>query len=306
VNIFLSRPTWIPPEFESGISTFLTQLGNLGLVPRTLGVSDYPSKAPLDEVIDILADCKGAIILGVPQIEISGGSIKGNTITSSVSLGTEWNHLEAGLAYSAGIPVLIIHHHSVTRGIFDRGVLNAFLHGVDLSENNWSMQPSLNGAITKWKEKCSQGAPNFASHRKSTISVTPTDRSSSPIKDAGVDAQAAASTRNISAITFEDIAEAIGNMPPLQRETIANSYKGLKVEWKTYYNGGSRLGDGLIRVRFKPKMNAFGQSIICKVRDSEYPELGILREGAEVKVIGEIEEADRFDITLKNVRLSFK
>lgn len=82
MNIFLSRPTWIPPEFESGIKTFLTQLENLGLIPRTLGVSDYPNKAPLDEVIDILKDCKGAIILGIPQIEIRAGSIKGSNLES--------------------------------------------------------------------------------------------------------------------------------------------------------------------------------------------------------------------------------
>lgn len=161
MHIFLSRPTWVAPEFEPGISTFLTQLDNLGLTPRTLGVSDYPSKAPLDEVIEILGRCQGAIILGIPQIEVSAGLLKGESIPSAITLSTEWNHLEAGLAYAAGLPVLVIHHTTVTRGVFDRGVMNAFLHSVDLSLNNWSMQPALNGALVKWRDSCLTGGANF-------------------------------------------------------------------------------------------------------------------------------------------------
>ncbi len=160
MRIFLSRPTWIPPQYQAGVSTFLTQLENLGLDARTLGVSDHPSKIPLDEVIEILQSCRGAIVLGVPQLEIQQALLKGKAIAEPLVLGTEWNHLEAGLAYAAGLPLLVIHHHTVTRGIFDRGVLNAFLHAVDLASNNWSMQPQLNGAIKRWKDNCIQHSGN--------------------------------------------------------------------------------------------------------------------------------------------------
>jgi hypothetical protein len=169
VRIFLSRPTWVPSTFEAGIATFMTQLANLGLDPRTLGVSDYPSKSPLDEVIEILGSCKGAIVLGVPQIEVQIGNLKGLPLSAPLTLGTEWNHLEAGLAYAAGLPVLVISHTTVTRGIFDRGVMNAFLHSVDLSKNNWSMQPALNGAISQWKQNCADGKGNLVSSKQSVI-----------------------------------------------------------------------------------------------------------------------------------------
>ncbi|MHB8089976.1 MAG: hypothetical protein ACYDH2_17200 [Anaerolineaceae bacterium] len=160
MRIFLSRPTWIPPKYQAGVNTFLTQLENLGLDARTIGVSDHPTRAPLDEVIEILQSCHGAIVLGVPQLEIQQGILKGETIANPLVLGTEWNHLEAGLAYAAGLPLLVIHHHTVTRGIFDRGALNAFLHSVDLESNNWSMQLKLNGAIVHWKENCIQQSGN--------------------------------------------------------------------------------------------------------------------------------------------------
>ena len=76
--------------------------------------------------------------------------------------GTIWNHLEAALAYAAGLPILVIHHHTVSRGIFDRGVLNAFLHAVNLESGIWSMQPQVNGAINRWKENCIQRSGNRA------------------------------------------------------------------------------------------------------------------------------------------------
>lgn len=161
VHIFVSRPTWVSCEYEMGLDTFLKSMAHMGLTPRTLGSSDYPSKAPLDEVIEIMDECQGAIILGYPQVQISKGTIKENLLESELTLATEWNHIEAALAYSKGLPILVIHHLTVSRGIFDRGVMNAFLHSVDLKSPTWCMNTALDGAIAKWKEHCQSGKSNF-------------------------------------------------------------------------------------------------------------------------------------------------
>ena len=107
MNIFLSRPTWVSPDFEEGLNVFLMSLANLGLTPRTLGSTDYPSKAPLDEVLEIMDQCQGAIILGYPQLIMESGKIKDSDIDTSISLPTEWNHIEAALAYSKSLPTMI-------------------------------------------------------------------------------------------------------------------------------------------------------------------------------------------------------
>ncbi|MDM5128792.1 hypothetical protein [Aeromonas salmonicida] len=169
MNIFVSRPTWVSPEFDVGLKIFLTSLENMGLTPRTLGSTDYPSKAPLDEVIEIMSECHGAIILGYPQILVSEGKIKGSDIKHELTLPTEWNHIEAALAYSKGIPLIIFHHNGVSRGIFDRGVMNAFVHEVDFESPTWSMESALNGAIQKWRSNCESGNANFGI----TVAVDP-------------------------------------------------------------------------------------------------------------------------------------
>jgi len=166
MHIFVSRPTWVSSEFEEGLSIFLMNLANMGLTPRTLGSTDYPSKAPLDEVLEIMEQCQGAIILGYPQLKIDSGFIKDTAIKSSITLPTEWNHIETALAYSKSLPIMILHHKGVSRGVFDRGVMNAFIHEVDFSKPGWCMAPELNGAFQKWKSNCESGSPNFRSMAK--------------------------------------------------------------------------------------------------------------------------------------------
>ena len=118
IDIFLSRPTWVSPDHKSGLEHFLGLLATMELNPRTLGTTDYPSKCPLDEVIALMDRCQGAIILGYPQITATHGRLKDIDITEPLLLPTEWNHIEAGLAYARDLPLLVVSHIGVVRGIF--------------------------------------------------------------------------------------------------------------------------------------------------------------------------------------------
>jgi len=141
----------VGPEFVQGLEAFTSILKSYEINPRTLGVSDYPTNTPLDEVISIMDQCVGAIILGYPQIEVKEGVLKGGTIESCVVLATEWNHIEAGLAYAKRLPLLVIHHKGVRRGIFDRGAIGKYLYEVDLSNSTWFSEEQIIGAIVAWK-----------------------------------------------------------------------------------------------------------------------------------------------------------
>jgi hypothetical protein len=111
----------------------------------------------------------------------------------------------------------------------------------------------------------------------------------------------------ISAITPKDIYDSISAAPPLQRKDVANRYKGLKVEWDTSLRSAneSRLEEGAVRLRLRYGERFDYLSVICTVRLSEYKELGILPEGSSIRVYGEIEEANQFDVELKDVRLTY-
>jgi hypothetical protein len=155
-DIFLSRPNWINEKFQKGIDNFYNLLKSSDLNPRTIGQSDYPNESPLDEVIRLLNKCHGTIILGIPQIEILNGNIKGVNTKSIIELGTEWNHIEAALAHSIGQQLLIIHHITVLRGVFDRGAINSFLYKVDMNDPAWAISKEISGALLNWKTKLFQ------------------------------------------------------------------------------------------------------------------------------------------------------
>lgn len=150
-EIFVSRPNWIPKEFKIGINSFYNLLKANGLNPRTIGQTDFPSKSPLDEVISLLHKCEGTIVLGIPQIEIKNGTIKGEKLDNELQLGTEWNHIEAALSHSLNLPLLVVHHKTIVRGIFDRGASNSYLHKVDMIDSNWAISDGISGALLNWK-----------------------------------------------------------------------------------------------------------------------------------------------------------
>jgi hypothetical protein len=155
-DIFLSRPNWISPSLQTGLDNFYNLLKSNNLNPRTIGQSDQPNDSPLNEVIDLIKKCEGTVVLGIPQIEISQGKLKDVDISKNIHLATEWNHIEAALAYSLKHPLLIIHHESVARGIFDRGACSSFLHSVDMNDASWPISKQISGALSNWKSKLSK------------------------------------------------------------------------------------------------------------------------------------------------------
>ena len=159
MDVFLSRPNWVADEYAAGLELFLSKLRDLRLNPRTIGKTDFPVKSPLDEVIRVMGECRGAIILGYPQIHMAEGTIKGQEIHTHIFLPTEWNHIEAGLAYAKKLPLLVAHHSGIGRGIFDRGALNSFIFEKDFSKADWSAHEDIAGALRAWRDSVLNARP---------------------------------------------------------------------------------------------------------------------------------------------------
>ena len=70
IDIFISRPTEIATQYEKSYMAFDKFLASKKIKRRRLGRGDYSLKAPLKAVIDLMEQCKGAIILGYPHHEV--------------------------------------------------------------------------------------------------------------------------------------------------------------------------------------------------------------------------------------------
>jgi hypothetical protein len=107
----------------------------------------------------------------------------------------------------------------------------------------------------------------------------------------------------VSGVTVKEIKEAIEKAPPLQREHVESSYIGLRVEWDTYLRSGSRGDNDMVRLILQTESSIDSHTIWCEVPFNEYRELGVLPEGSKIRVAGEIAEARRWDIKLKDAHL---
>ncbi len=150
-DVFVSQPNSVAPGFRRGIGGFRRFIKSQGLNPRTLGKTDYGTEPPLDDVRKLMDECVGAIILGCPK---SGRKRSvGTDRDAESSTATEWNQIEATVAYERHLPLLIIHHLGMRGGVFDRGAIGKFVYEVDMTADGWPLQKNIMGAVKDLKSK---------------------------------------------------------------------------------------------------------------------------------------------------------
>ena len=135
IPVFVSAPSPdnLSPSQEQSATIIHKLVARYKLEWRALGRSDYPNDLPLKEVLKMVKHCSGGIILGFEQFratkgEVKPGSMKAKAATSAVSFPTPWNQLEAGLLFSAGLPMMIFREPGIAGGVFDVGTSEVFIH----------------------------------------------------------------------------------------------------------------------------------------------------------------------------------
>jgi hypothetical protein len=154
IEIFLSRPSRLEPRFHKPLAGLERFLNGHRLTPRTLGTNQYTLQSPMDAVLELMDHCKGAIVLGYPQLKVSSGQINGKAVPLKPRLmhATPWNHMEAVMAYAKDLPLLIIGHEGVTGGVFDKGVLGQYIFTANLAKDGWFRDKRIAGAFPQWLE----------------------------------------------------------------------------------------------------------------------------------------------------------
>jgi len=105
-------------------------------------------------------------------------------------------------------------------------------------------------------------------------------------------------------ITPQDIMNYLDGLPPLQKDSAAQHYKGIKVSWLVNLRNGYNLENGKLRLIMGTKGKLFPW-IFCDVDPEQYPLLRVIKETQPFRVDGEIKQVSGHDIDLKNCRLSF-
>ncbi|MCA3449453.1 MAG: hypothetical protein INF92_03620 [Rhodobacter sp.] len=155
IPVFLSCPTHLSASQEESRDLIAGLLDELNLEPRALGRSDYPTELPLREVLVIAKHSAGGMILGFNQFTARGGVFKPGSASEKKTsdqmfFPTAWNHLEAGILFSLGRPLMVFREPGISGGVFDHGVADVFVNEMPTSATK---KANLREAMLKWRDR---------------------------------------------------------------------------------------------------------------------------------------------------------
>ena len=154
IPVFVSCPTKLSPKQDKSRRIIAAELQKLNLEWRALGRTDYPTALPLREVYGIARHCAGGIVLGFEQVYAATAIKKRGTTEQAkiddLSIPTAWNHLEAGILFSQGLPLLVFKEDGIRDGIFDNGVSDVFVHKMPRTGMSASEREGLAAVFLKW------------------------------------------------------------------------------------------------------------------------------------------------------------
>ena len=149
-------------EQEKFISKVSEYLDDRGFAPRTLGVTDYDTDAPLKAIRRLMMESNGLITVAFRRTFIEKGS--GNYRTNIAALKSyelndqwitsPWAHIEPAMAYQVGLPTLILREAGVMEeGVLQKGVVGTYMpqFSVSGSLDEYFDSPEWSDLIRKWE-----------------------------------------------------------------------------------------------------------------------------------------------------------
>jgi len=159
LNVFISVGGTATDKQEAFVRAVEDRLRSEGLIPHTLGRNTFSADAPLKTVTELLDSCVGTAVIALERsyfatgIERRGGA--NEVAVSDVKLPTPWNQIEAAMAYSRGLPLMVIVEAGLKcEGLLERGY-DWYVQWVKPEASSLN-SAEFNGVLASWKQKMTQ------------------------------------------------------------------------------------------------------------------------------------------------------
>ena len=156
MKIFVSVGSTATPAQEAFVRAVEDRLRAEGLVPQTVGRTYFTADSPFTGVNTLMDACEGVVVVALERIFVEHGIEKRGGPTEAafhgIKLATPWNQIEAALASSRGLPLLVVVEAGLRQdGLLEKGfdwyVVSAPVDPVALST------AEFNGVLAAWKQK---------------------------------------------------------------------------------------------------------------------------------------------------------
>ena len=122
VKVFLSAPSVTTADQRGLIELVVGAMQAAGLTVDRLARDDYQAASPLAAVRQVMAQCSGLVVVGLPQLIVTNGRWRDGTpeekAVDGLQLSTPWNQIEAGMAAALGLPIFVVRSNCAGDGIF--------------------------------------------------------------------------------------------------------------------------------------------------------------------------------------------
>jgi hypothetical protein len=155
ISVFISHPTPYNKEQENFLSLIALELKNHGLNPINLGKNNWSFISPLKPIKEIMDTCVAATVIGLARhhslIGYEKEFSKGSKELIHKYSSSPWIQIEAGMAYQAGLPLLILKEDKVYgEGILDPQISDSFVFEFELKKLQKKISPELKEIIRSW------------------------------------------------------------------------------------------------------------------------------------------------------------
>lgn len=144
INIFLSFPTPHLSNQKAFIDKMEAYVRTQGLVPCTMGTSNYDMDAPLAGIRRLLVGCCGLLAVAFRRSFAGELEIRRDANLTGVAatrlqdawLTSPYCQIEPAMAYQLGLPILILRERGVVaEGVLERGVTGLYCPEFDCTSD---------------------------------------------------------------------------------------------------------------------------------------------------------------------------
>jgi hypothetical protein len=179
--IFVSVGATATAKQESFVRLIEDRLRSESLTPKTVGRNTFSADAPLKAITELMERCAGIVVIALERSYFPAGLDKrGGPCQATLAdtrLPTAWNQIEAAMAYTKHLPLLVI----VEAGLKAEGLLES---GYDWYVQTLPLEATalgsneFNGVLADWKDKVlAMGTPLAAPANSSLQGLNPAEMS---------------------------------------------------------------------------------------------------------------------------------
>lgn len=169
INVFVSVIKPFTSDQEKFLQSVEALLAKKGFRPNTIGRNVFAHGQPLKLIDEVMRHCAGAAVLGLRRHYVDVGRDKPFSAYESplncIGLATPWNQIEAAMAYTLRLPLLVVREAGVRQdGLLERGY-DWWVTEVDLSSNPLASS-EFAATIESWARACRKKAMWWLSCRR--------------------------------------------------------------------------------------------------------------------------------------------